>query len=166
MRPKLSCAIAALTLAPLLGVAAESGTVIKSSELKSKPFNDAKTLTTLNKGVAVEILGRDGGWNQVRAGKNQGWLRMLNIRRSGAAAKTDVAAVTQVATGRAATGNIASTTGIRGLSEEDLKNAPFNEAQVKLLESHTVTADQARQFASQHQRKARQVESLPNPSKS
>ena len=40
-----------------------------------------------------------------------------------------------------------STTGIRGLSEQDLKAAKFNETEVKTLESYTLSAEQGKQFA-------------------
>ncbi|TPW16895.1 MAG: SH3 type 3 domain protein [Halothiobacillaceae bacterium] len=90
---------------------------------------------------------------------------MLNIRRGAAKNGPDIAGVVQVATGRAATGNIASTTGIRGLSSGELSKAPFSEPQIKQLETYTVSADQARQFAAKNRRPSRQVETLPNPAK-
>lgn len=149
----------------MLALAGEAGSVIKPSEVKATPFNDAKTVGTLGKGAKVDILGRNGGWMQVSAGRTKGWTRMLNIRRGAATANLDLAGAVQVASGRAATGNIASTTGIRGLSNEDLQKAPFNEPQLKQLEDYTVSADQARQFANKTRRAARNVDKLPDPGK-
>ena len=57
------------------------------------------------------------------------------------------AGVLAAASGRAGTGQVVSTTGIRGLSEEELKAAKFNESEVKTLEGYTLSADEGRQFA-------------------
>jgi hypothetical protein len=43
---------------------------------------------------------------------------------------------------------VISSTGIRGLSVEELKAAKFNESEIKTLESYTQSAEQSRQFAS------------------
>ncbi|WP_292779827.1 hypothetical protein [Methylophilus sp. UBA6697] len=72
---------------------------------------------------------------------------MLTVKRNSAGGN-NVAGVVGVATGRSGTGKVVSTTGIRGLSAEDLKTASFNEAETKKLESYTVNAEDAKQFAS------------------
>jgi hypothetical protein len=56
--------------------------------------------------------------------------------------------VLAVASGRAGTGQVVSTTGVRGLSEQELKAAKFSESEVKTLESYTLSAEQGKQFAS------------------
>jgi len=52
-----------------------------------------------------------------------------------------------VASGRAGTGKVVSTTGIRGLSAEDLKTAKFSEPEMKKLESYAVSQQDAQKFA-------------------
>jgi len=74
-------------------------------------------------------------------------VRLLTVKRNSTGG-SNVAGVVGVATGRSGTGKVVSTTGIRGLSAEDLKTAQFNEAETKKLESYTVNADEAKQFAS------------------
>lgn len=165
MKRLVLTSIIAVWLSPLHALAGEVGSVIKSSEVKATPFNDAKTVGTITKGAKVDILGRNGGWMQVSAGRTKGWTRMLNIRRGTSKASLDLAGAVQVASGRAATGNIASTTGIRGLSNEDLKKAPYSESQIKQLEGYTVSAEQAQQFANKARRAARNVDKLPDPGK-
>lgn len=150
-------------LMPAAAFSGEAGTTIKASDLKAQPFNDAKTIASIKRGASVDILGREGGWMQIRAGKHQGWVRMLNIRRGAAQANLDLPGVMKLASGRAATGNIAATTGIRGLSEEDLRGASFNAVEIKALESYTVTRDAAQQFARQHQRQNRRVDYVAGP---
>ena len=65
-----------------------------------------------------------------------------------------------VASGRAGTGKVVSTTGVRGLSAEDLKAATFNEAEVKLMESYTTDPIQAQVFAGAGGLKTTSVKSL------
>jgi len=52
-----------------------------------------------------------------------------------------------VASGRAGTGKVIATTGVRGLNEEELKNAQYNEVEVVKLESYTQSPAQGQQFA-------------------
>ena len=130
--------------------AAESGVTVKAEELKSEPFRDAKTITTLALGDKVDILSKNGGWLKVKSAKGSGWVRMLSIRR-GAARKnnsaTDMKGLAGLASGRSSTGRIVATTGIRGLSEEELKAAKFDEAEIKLAESYLTSKTEAQKFA-------------------
>lgn len=143
-------------------LAAESATLLKADDLKAEPFRDAKTVSVLAAGSSVSVLKKDGGWLQVQAGKSKGWVRMLSVRQ-GAAAKSASGAsqLAGLASGRAGTGKVVATTGIRGLNEEELKAAHFDAAQLQRLETYTATADSAADFAKQGKLKARSVEYLP-----
>ena len=68
-----------------------------------------------------------------------------------------------LASGRAGTGKVVATTGIRGLSEEDLKAAKYNETELKKAESYGVTRAEAQKFAAEGKLTARKVEYLPAP---
>lgn len=126
-------------------LAAETGTALKADTLRVQPFADAKSSGALIKNEPLEILTKKGAWLQVKTKKNTGWVRLLSVKRTntGNALKGTVA----VATGRAGTGKVVSTTGIRGLSAEELKSAQFNEAEIKQLESLATSQAQAKQFA-------------------
>jgi hypothetical protein len=56
--------------------------------------------------------------------------------------------VADIASGRSGTGKVVSTTGIRGLSAEELKAAKFNEDEMKKMESNAVSSSDAQSFAS------------------
>jgi predicted ThiF/HesA family dinucleotide-utilizing enzyme len=56
---------------------------------------------------------------------------------------------------------VVATTGIRGLNEEELKAAKFNEAEVKLVESYSASKAQAQQFANEGKLVARKFDYLP-----
>lgn len=127
--------------------AAETGVALKADQLRADTFSDAKVVGSVNKNDAVEILNKKGAWLQIKSAGKTGWVRLLTVKRNSAGGN-NVAGVVGVATGRSGTGKVVSTTGIRGLSAEDLKTAQFNEAETKKLESYTVNADEAKQFAS------------------
>ncbi len=144
--------------------AAESGTALKADTIRAEPFADAKAVTALSAGDKVEILKKDGGWLQVKSAKGSGWVRMLSIRK-GAARKgsDDAAGLLGLASGRAGTGKVVATTGIRGLNEEELKSAKFNETEIKLAESFATEKTDAKKFAAQGKLAARKFDYLPAP---
>lgn len=135
------------TLACSQAIAADSGIVLKADQLRADSFGDAKVIGNVNKNDAVDIVGKKGAWLQIKAAGKTGWVRLLTVKRN-TAGGGDMAGVVGVATGRSGTGKVVSTTGIRGLSAEDLKTAAFNETETKKLESATVSAAEAQQFAS------------------
>ncbi|MDO8812501.1 MAG: SH3 domain-containing protein [Gallionella sp.] len=156
-----------LTLAVLLSGAlhaAESGTALKSDDLKAEPFRDAKTVMTLATGDKVDILNKDGGWLQVKSAKGKGWVRMLSIRKSDARKGSgNASGLLALSSGRAGTGKVVATTGIRGLDEEELKAAKFNEAELKRAESYASSKPEAAKFAASGKLVARPFDYLPAP---
>jgi len=158
--------VVAALLGPVSAAAQEIGTALKPDEIKAEPFQDARTMARIAKGDRVEVITRQGGWLQVKAGSRTGWVRLLSVRR-GQAAQTSVAqevgGVAGVATGRTGTGKVVSTTGVRGLDAEELKAAKFDEKQIAKAESLAVSADDGRRFAAQAGLAAQTVKPLPDP---
>lgn len=156
--------LAAWFVAVAPALAASSGTALKADDIKAEPFRDAKTVGVLETGDTVEILEQQGGWFRVNSAKGKGWVRMLSVRRGESRKRTGEAeGVFGLATGRAGTGHVVATTGIRGLSEEDLKAAKYNETEIKNVESFTTTRDEARKFAADGKLTPRTVPYLPVP---
>jgi hypothetical protein len=144
--------------------AGESGTALKKDNLMAEPFRDAKIVGSLNTGDKIEILKKQDGWFQVKSAKGSGWVRMLSIRLGEARKGTvDTTGLLGLASGRAGTGKVVATTGIRGLSEEDLKAAKYNETELKKAESFMVKRAEAQKFAIEGKLTARKVEYLPAP---
>lgn len=147
--------------------AGDSGATVKADDLKAEPFRDSKTIATLAVGDKVDILKKDGGWLKVKSAKGSGWVRMLSIRR-GAARKTtagkEVSGLAGLASGRAGTGRVVATTGIRGLNEEELKAAKYDEDELKQLESFLTGRPDAKKFATQGKLAARKMDYLPDAS--
>jgi hypothetical protein len=127
-------------------LAGDVGTALKTDTLRKEPYADAKTVGSLAKNDSVEILSKKGAWLQVKSKKTTGWVRLLSVKRG--AASSSGSSVADIASGRAGTGKVVSTTGIRGLSAEELKAAKFNEEEMKKMESHAVSSGEAQNFAS------------------
>lgn len=140
---------------------AEAGVALKADKLRAEPFADAKQVGELSKGDAVTIVKKSGGWYQVKAAQAQGWVRMLSVRRGEAGKSNAAQEVAALSTGRAGTGQIVSTTGVRGLSEAELKAAKFDEPQLEKAESFAASKDAAKAFAQKGKLTARAVAYLP-----
>ncbi|HZW25545.1 MAG TPA: SH3 domain-containing protein [Gallionella sp.] len=144
--------------------AAESGTALKADDIKAEPFRDAKTVAKLATGDKVDIVKKDGGWYLVASTKGKGWVRMLSIRKGDAVkGGGDASGLLALSSGRAGTGKVVATTGIRGLNEEELKAAKFDEAEVKRAESYATGKQDAAKFAAAGKLSARPFDYLPAP---
>ena len=160
---KAITAVLALLIAQIAW-AGESGTALKADALRAEPFADAKETAKLAAGDKVEILKKNGGWLQVKSAKGSGWVRMLSIRKGEARKGSgEASGVLALASGRAGTGKVVATTGIRGLNEEELKSAKFSETEVKLAESYATSKAEAQKFATQGKLAARKFDYLPAP---
>lgn len=127
--------------------AQDRGVALKADKLVAEPFADAKKVGSLAKGDAVTILKKTGGWYQVKGKGPQGWVRMLSVRRGEAGKSSAAKDVAALSTGRTGTGQIVSTTGVRGLSEEELKAAKYDEKELMKAESFVVSKADAGKFA-------------------
>lgn len=165
VRPALVLALAGL-FAAMPVYTAETGSVLKADQLKAEPFRDANAVSMMAPGDKVEILQRQGGWFRVKSAKGAGWVRMLSVRRGEAgkaSAESDVSGLLGLASGRAGTGKVIATTGIRGLNEEQLKAAKYSESEIKLSDSLVESLAEARKFAVRGKLAPRKIDYLPAP---
>jgi hypothetical protein len=150
-------------LAVSTAAAAETGAALKSDSLRAEPFSDAKTVGNIARGDKLDIVEKKGAWLKVKSAKTSGWVRLLSVKRGTLGKADNAAGVLDLASGRSGTGQVVSTTGVRGLSEEDLKAAKFNEDEMKKLEANGISADEARKFATAGHLEARKLDYLPAP---
>lgn len=148
-------------------IAPMPGTVTRQTELKAEPSVAAPTLSTLAANTQVTITERQGGWLRVVSGEQRGWVRLLHVSSQPTArtagAREELEAAARIATGRAGSGNIAVTTGIRGLDEQQLRDAKANEEELKKLEAFGVSAQDAQAHASRRGLERRQIPYPPAP---
>lgn len=148
-------------------IAPMPGTVIRQTELKAEPSVTAATLSTLPANTPVTITDRQGGWMHVVSGQQRGWVRLLHVSSQPTArtagAREELEAAARIATGRAGSGNIAVTTGIRGLDEQQLRDAQANEEELERLEAFGVSAQDAQAHAARRGLERRQIPYPPAP---
>ncbi len=160
---RLKVAVAAWLLLPAIAWSAETGTALKDDMLRKEPYADAKSVGSMKRSEKVEILAKKGAWLQVKTQKSAGWVRLLSVKRGTLGSANEAAGVLGLATGRSGTGRVVSTTGVRGLNEEDLKSAKFNEEEIKQLEANTVSDVDGKKFADAGALRARKLDYLPQP---
>jgi hypothetical protein len=130
-------------LLPLAAMAQDQAFTNRSTELKDRAASDARTVSTLPENTAVKVMARGGGWTRVDAAGQQGWVRVFHLRfpttvdsSASTSAGGGLSSLTSaLGFGRQKTQQATiATTGIRGLSPEDLKNAsPDPEALRRML---------------------------------
>lgn len=144
--------VLALALAGALAtglVMAETGTVLKDSPVHSEPMGSAEVLAQLSARQTVEITARQGAWAGVTTSAGiAGWTRILNLR-TGSGLPGNDGGGSLVAAYRTGSSGTAVSTGIKGLSADQLMNASANTAEVALLDSFAADTGQAQQFAAQ-----------------
>ena len=156
------------SMIPLLFVAgaslADPGKTLLATELKQEPFIDASTIAKLEANTELDILKRQGGWMQVKSLSGEGWLKMTSIRLGAASTVKGDSGLGSLAkmalTGRSGNTGVTATTGVRGLSPEELKNATPNPAAVKQLDQYSGNRDKMQAFASAGKLQAQSVEYL------
>jgi uncharacterized protein YgiM (DUF1202 family) len=150
---------AASFLALLLAFAAsawaqDQGFVNRPSELKDRAAADARTLATLPENTAVKVISRGGsGWTQVEASGQKGWVKAFHVRfattidKSASSGGNPFSSLTSALSGRQSEKATIATTGVRGLSPEDLKNASPDGAALAKAQSYRADKPAAERFA-------------------
>lgn len=138
--------LAGLLLATALSAQADSGQITVATELKNAPDAAAGSVGQLTAGQAVQVGVRQGAWYQVKTAQGEGWVRMLNVRLQGGAARGESAMSGIAALGQATRSNTTVATGVRGLSREDLQAAHESPQEVARLAQYQISADEARRF--------------------
>jgi hypothetical protein len=140
----------ALLFAAGTALAAETGTLVRATDLKKEPFSDASSVASLPEKAKVEVLARQGGWTRVKTETGaSGWVRMLALRmgdevqpRQGSSGLSQLFNVARTGS----SGNTV-TTGVRGLDKEQIKNASPNPAELAKLDGYRMGRADAEKFA-------------------
>ena len=144
---KLCTALAAaagLALATLAW-ADEQAFTNRATELKERALPDARTIASLPENSAVKVLARSGAWTQVEASGQKGWVRVFHLRfpatvetaQSSSGSGLLSGATSLLGFGRDTSKQATlSTTGVRGLTPEDLKNANPDPEALKKMQSY------------------------------
>ena len=140
-----------LAAGSLVALAQEQAFTNRSTELKDKAAADGSTLATLPENTSVKVTGRSGGWTQIDAGAQKGWVRAFHLRfpttvqaSESSGGGFSLGGLFTKSSPRQAT---VATTGIRGLSQEDFQNASPDVAALQRMQSYRVDKAGAERFA-------------------
>ena len=149
IRFSLHCALwAALLAAAPAG--AQQVTLERDSPLYAEPRLDASQVAQLKIGATGEVIGKQGAWLNIKAPDASGWLFSFNVRfpsQQAGAGDSGAGSAAGRVFGPRRNVSVTSTIGIRGIGEEDLKQASFNADQMKLLDSFVATKEAAERGA-------------------
>lgn len=122
------------------------GTTNRATELKADPRADSVTVANLPRETAIVDIGRSSGWIKVQTGdKKTGWLRSFHVSMKGNIAESSssggfFSSLTSLfAPARREPPKTISTVGIRGLSEEEMKNAKPNPVEFNKMKSYAAS---------------------------
>jgi hypothetical protein len=157
--------LAALTLSLLAtSVYAASGTVLRNDKLYAQPSATSAAAGSVAKGASVNVLSKQGGWLRVSSGKTTGWIRLLSVRvGEGGLGGAGLGDVVGAATTKSDPSRVVAVAGLRGLNDEELKQAKFNAEEMGRLDALGVSGAQARSFAAQAGLAVANVPALPKP---
>lgn len=157
--------VAALVLCTAAASAlAASGTVLRNEKIYSQPSSGSSVAANVAKGASVNVVAKQGGWLRVTSGRTTGWIRLLSVRMgAGGLSGSGLSDVAGAATTRSDPSRVVAVAGLRGLNDEDLKQAKFNPDELARLDALSVTDAQAKKYAGQAGLVAVNVPSLPEP---
>jgi Caspase domain/Domain of unknown function (DUF4384) len=123
MKTKLRQTLIAISLASLtsLGLAqsaSQNSSLTRATELRADKLGSAAVLAPLAVGASVQVLSLEGGWAQVKAGSQIGWVRASSLALSSGASSAST-----LSAGREAKGNVALTLGVRSLGSRSNRHA-------------------------------------------
>lgn len=132
--------------------AKETGATRGDVDMMAQPYGDAKTAGKLPQSTVVSVLERRGGWLRISAQGKNGWVKLHQVRLGeGTGTKKSAGGLAVLKnigqTGRSGSTGIVATTGIRGLSAEELKSAKPNPQAVEAMETTRASETSARAFA-------------------
>ena len=125
----------------------------RATDLRDRGAADAKTVASLPEGTPVKVISRAGAWTQVEANGQKGWVNAFHLRFPVVVEKSPgggsaLSSVTSIFGGsRSDQKTTVATTGIRGLSPEDLKNAAPDAAALAKAQSYRADKPAAERFA-------------------
>ena len=144
---RLSLAVATLSAA---SVAAQPVTLERDSPLYAEPRIEAAQVVQLKAGASGEVIGKQGAWLNLKTAGSGGWLLSFNVRfpsQQAGAGDSSAGSTAGRLFGPPRSVSVTSTIGIRGLEEEDLKQASFSADQMKLLDGYVVSKEAAERGA-------------------
>jgi hypothetical protein len=167
----------ALLALPLAAAAQERAFTNRSTDLRERGDAGARSLATLPESTPVKVLARGGAWTRVEASGQSGYVGAFHLRfpataeaASSSSGSDVLSSIGSAFTGKRSNQKTAlATTGVRGLSKEELQNSNPDPEQLRRLQSYRADRAAAERFARDGKLAAVQVDAppgdVPAPSK-
>jgi hypothetical protein len=129
---------------------AQQVTVERNSPLYSEPLLESPPVAQLKQGDSGEVIGKQGAWLNLKSPAGTGWLFSFNVRfpaRKADGGEPGAGAALGRVFGPRRNVSVTSSIGVRGIEEEELKQATFDGAQMKLLSGFAATKGAAEERA-------------------
>jgi hypothetical protein len=147
--------LALIVAASAFAHAQETAFTNRATELKDQAASEARTVASLREGTEVKVTQRANGFARVEAAGQSGWIRVFHLRfpavgqtSSASGVSGGLSSLTSAFSGRSSSQSpTIATTGIRGLSPEDLKNANPDAEALKRMQSYRADRPAAERFA-------------------
>lgn len=148
MRSRFLLPACLLLLSSVGLVRAEPITLLRDVPLLAEPTMGAAEVAKVARGTAGESLETRGIWVHVKTAEASGWVYSFNVRfgERPAASGSSASGLSRLFAPKPRT-SVTSTIGIRGLSEEELRNASFNKAELDRLVAFGATPEQGEAHA-------------------
>ena len=130
----------------------------RATDLRAAPDDASTLIRSLVERTAVQQLERKGAWTRVKINNDSGWVRMMHLRGGAVIVESEQTASGSFFSGfsrllgarpTGATRAQSATVGIRGFSEEDLRKAELNPAELAKLKRYQASDADARRLADQ-----------------
>lgn len=160
-------------------VSAETATIVTDSSLYQRPSMQAGVIRYLEAGTAVDINSRLGSWKKISINDDlSGWVRSYQVRtgdfttikqeQGSGGFISGLASLSRKVSGLFSNNNKkdysfqpTATIGIRGLSEEQIKNAKADLNELKKMESFRSNKKNTRKYARKGNLKAIKIRHMP-----
>ena len=144
-----TCLALSVVLLAAASAAAQQVTLERDSPLYAEPRLEAAQVTQLKRGASGDVIGKQGAWLNLKTAGSSGWLFSFNVRFQSQKAEGGDGGGSALGRvfGPRQNVNVTAAIGIRGLDVQDLKQASFNAAQMKLLDGYTASKQAAEEGA-------------------
>ena len=137
----LSILIMSMSVLLLLCTHLYAEELLSDQDLLQEPKRKSPVAGKAVKGT-VSVIEKKGFWLKIKSVDVVGWTKRSNVK-----AVSSLGSLASIDTGRSASGNIVSTSSVRGLDGNDLINASPNFKEFEKLEGQRVSQKKAVKFA-------------------
>ena len=131
----------------------------RATDLRAAPDDGAMVIKKLGEKSPVQLLERKSAWSKVKSDKDTGWVRMMHLRGGAVVVESTssggggfMSGFTKLLIGDSGRNNQrtqSATVGIRGISEEDLRNAEPDIVALAKMKTYTASDAAAQRLAAQ-----------------